>query len=379
MDERNIRVLVVDDSAVMRTLLTDRIGSTPGMSVVGIARNGREAGAANAALQPDVISLDLQMPEMDGLATIDAVLDRGPVRIIMVSSLTKAGAGVTLDALERGAVDYVAKPAIGTRDTTAFLAELIHKIRMSIGIDIERLVARRKRRPIAGRRATMPAPPLSKAPPEACPEDLARCCVALGISTGGPPALSTLLEMIRPPMPPMVIVQHMPPQFTGPLAARLDSISLLSVKEAEHGDKLRPNSVLLAPGGKHIELRGRATHVSAILHENPPVSGHRPSVDVMMQSAAKVFGPLCLGVIMTGMGRDGADGCRAIRAAGGFVLGQDQTTSDVYGMNRVAFVEGNVDRQFGLGEAAAVIAHQIRQMASAAVSSSASASSGVLP
>jgi two-component system chemotaxis response regulator CheB len=168
-------------------------------------------------------------------------------------------------------------------------------------------------------------------------------------------------------MPPMVIVQHMPPQFTGPLAARLDSLSALSVREAVHGDRLQPNCVLVAPGGKHLELRGSRTRVSVILRDGPVVSGHKPSVDVMMTSAAKIFGPHCLGVVMTGMGRDGADGCRAIRAAGGFVLGQDAATSDVYGMNRVAYVEGNVDQQFGLPEAAAVISRQVRRLGRATV------------
>jgi two-component system chemotaxis response regulator CheB len=160
----------------------------------------------------------------------------------------------------------------------------------------------------------------------------------------------------------MLVVQHMPPQFTGPLAARLDAISALSVQEAKHGDRLQPNCVLLAPGGKHVKLRRVGAHVSAVIYDGEPVSGHKPSVDVMMTSAADVFGPNCLGVIMTGMGHDGVEGCRAIQSAGGFVLGQDQATSDVYGMNRAAFVEGYVDRQFGLPDAAAWIARQVRRL-----------------
>jgi two-component system, chemotaxis family, protein-glutamate methylesterase/glutaminase len=173
---------------------------------------------------------------------------------------------------------------------------------------------------------------------------------------------------LRPPMPPMIIVQHMPPQFTAPLAARLDSLSQLSVREAGNGDRLQPNCVLLAPGGIHLELRGRGPVVTVVLRDGQPVSGHKPSIDVMMTSAARAFGPNCLGVIMTGMGRDGADGCKAIRAAGGYVLGQDEETSDVYGMNRTAFVEGNVDRQFGLYEGAAIIPRQIRNLGAQPVS-----------
>jgi two-component system chemotaxis response regulator CheB len=164
-------------------------------------------------------------------------------------------------------------------------------------------------------------------------------------------------------MPPIVIVQHMPAQFTGPLAGRLDSISALSVREAVQGDRLQPNCVLLAPGGRHLELRGRGSRVTVVVRDGPVVSGHKPSVDVLMTSAAKVFGPSCLGVIMTGMGRDGVDGCRAIRAAGGYVLGQDEASSDVYGMNRAAYVDGHVDQQFGLAEAAGVVWRQVRRLA----------------
>ena len=163
-------------------------------------------------------------------------------------------------------------------------------------------------------------------------------------------------------MPPIVIVQHMPPQFTGPLAGRLDSISALSVREAAQGDVLQPNGVLLAPGGRHLQLLRRGSTVKITLNDEEAVSGHKPSVDVMMLSAAMAFGPNCLGVIMTGMGRDGADGCRAIRKAGGYVLGQDESSSDVYGMNKVAFIEGNVNQQMSLSDAATTIAKQLRRL-----------------
>ncbi len=362
MTQEDIRVLVVDDSAVSRAIICDQIDAAPGMSVAGRARDGHDALRKFAALRPDVITLDLQMPGMDGLAVLDAILAADPVPVIMVSSLTYAGAAVTLDALERGAVDYVPKPEKGDARNRAFAEELLSKIRGAVNVDVRRMIASRKKRGLAAR-----PPERSVVEPAAdtCPAELADKCVALGISTGGPPALSRLLAELRPPMPPIVIVQHMPPQFTGPLAARLNSLSPLSVREAGETDTLEPNCVLIAPGGKHLEITRRGDRVRASTRDGEPVSGHKPSVDVMMAGAAKAFGPNCLGVIMTGMGRDGANGCRAIRNAGGYVLGQDETSSDVYGMNKVAFVEGNVDEQFALSDAAATITRQVRRLAGA--------------
>jgi two-component system, chemotaxis family, protein-glutamate methylesterase/glutaminase len=368
MEQKHIRILIVDDSAVMRAMLSDKIASAPGLSVAGIARDGQAAIAAVLKLQPDIVTLDLQMPGMDGLETLDAILDSEPRRVIMVSALTRAGAAVTLDALERGASDYVAKPERGVADMSAFVTELIHKIRNVSDMNVQRVVARRRKQS-AVRRATGVDHPITKPTAEICPAELAKRCVAIGISTGGPPALTTLLESLRPPMPPIVIVQHMPAQFTGPLAARLNTISSLTVREAAQGDQLQPNTVFIAPGGIHMELRGRGEHVCISLRDAPPVSSHKPSVDVMMTSAAKVFGHNCLGVVMTGMGRDGSDGCRAIRAAGGYVLGQDDASSDVYGMNRVAFVEGNVDQQFALQDGAHLIYRQVRRLGCSTVAS----------
>jgi two-component system chemotaxis response regulator CheB len=295
----------------------------------------------------------------------------------MVSSLTKLGADITLEALDRGAVDYLAKPDYGAKTRLALREELPRKIRTAAGLDVRRMLeirqGRRQRRaeaekasapigrsdsrPTAGQRQVSHKSDLSAVPPE-----MAGRCIAIGISTGGPPALAELFGAIRPPVPPIVVVQHMPPNFTKPLAWRLDALSELSIKEAAQGDILQPNHVLIAPGGMHLQVRRTGDAVKAVVRDGPTVSGHKPSVDVMMQSVVEVFGGACLGVIMTGMGRDGADGCRAIRAAGGYVLGQDEATSDVYGMNKVAYVEGNVDRQFGLDQAAAAIALQVRRL-----------------
>ncbi|MBN2579032.1 MAG: chemotaxis response regulator protein-glutamate methylesterase [Pirellulales bacterium] len=351
--------MVVDDSAVCRRILTDLIDGAPGMHVVGTAADGREAVERAGTLLPDVVTLDVQMPWMNGLATLDALFQRRPLPVVMVSSLTKLGANVTLDALEHGALDYVPKPEYGVDLRSAIEEELIRKIRMAAGADVRRILALRAER--KRRRAERPAP-VKQAPAEAPGDELAEQCIAIGISTGGPPALSALFEELKPPLPPIAVVQHMPPNFTKPLAWRLNALSALSIKEAEAGDALRPNHVLIAPGGRHLLLRRAGAAVCAALDDGPPQSGHKPSADVLLQSAAEIYADRCLGVIMTGMGRDGADGCRAVRRRGGFVLGQDEASSDVYGMNKVAFTEGNVDRQFSLGDAAAAITREARRM-----------------
>ncbi len=362
MTSEEIGVLVVDDSAVLRSIIADSIADTPGMKVVGKAGDGRQALKILQSTRPDVITLDIQMPNMDGLATLDAILARRPTPVIMVSSLTKLGAKITMDALERGALDYLAKPDYGAKTKTVLQEELPRKIRSAAGTDVRRILRIRQER-IQRRAAQKHQPPIAKDPEAPTPASvgLNDKCIAIGISTGGPPALSSLFESLRPPMPPIVVVQHMPPSFTKPLAWRLDSLSQLSVKEAAHGDLLKPNQVLIAPGGMHLQLRrlGKATKV--VIRDGAPVSGHKPSVDVLMGSAAELFGNNCLGVIMTGMGRDGAAGCGAIRTKGGYVLGQNEATSDVYGMNKVAHVEGNVDHQFGLNEAATVITREVRR------------------
>jgi len=362
---RDIRVLVVDDSAVVRSIIADSIADSPGMTVVGKAADGRQALEILDSAKPDVITLDIQMPNMDGLATLEAILARRPTPVIMVSSLTKLGAGITLDALDRGALDYLAKPDYGAKTKTALRDELPRKIRSAAGTDVCRILRIRQDRK-QRRSEQAEEKPATRKVSAAGPVELAGKCIAIGISTGGPPALARLFEALRPPMPPIVVVQHMPPSFTKPLAWRLDSLSELSIEEAAHGDPLKPNHVLIAPGGSHLQVRRLGASSKAVVRDGPPVSGHKPSVDVLMQSVAKEFGGDCLGVIMTGMGRDGSDGCGAIRGKGGYVLGQDESTSDVYGMNKVAYVEGNIDRQFALDDAATVITLHVRSRWAAA-------------
>lgn len=361
MAKRKIRVLVVDDSAVIRQIICDNISKTDDMIVAGAAADGMQALEQLEKAMPDVITLDVQMPKMDGLATLSAILERRAVPVVMCSSLTRLGASITLEALEQGAIDYVAKPDYGPATKAALGDELMRKVRIAAGTDVRRILEIRRQRKL--RRVETPAaPPPPKQVSDEGTADFADKCIALGISTGGPPALSLLFQHLRLPMPPIVVVQHMPPSFTKPLAWRLDSLSALSIKEAEAGDQLRPNHVYIAPGGHHLVLAPLGRSARCVIDDGPPVSSHKPSVDMMMRSAAKIFGNRVLGVIMTGMGRDGADGCKAIRQAGGYVLGQDEATSDVYGMNKVAYVEGGVDRQFALADGPKTITAQVQKL-----------------
>ncbi|MBN1911570.1 MAG: chemotaxis response regulator protein-glutamate methylesterase [Pirellulales bacterium] len=365
MAGKRFGVLVVDDSAVIRRMICDQIEEAGDMEVVGTAADGRKAVELFKTVKPDVVTLDIKMPVLDGLETLDAMLAWRPTPVIMVSALTQLGGETTLEALERGALDYVPKPNSHAEMSEVLGEELLRKIRNAAGTDVQRILRIRKDR-AERRKAEAQLKRAPKVVTQDCPTDLADKCIAIGISTGGPPALAVLFRSLRPPTPPIVVVQHMPPNFTKPLAWRLDSQSALSVKEAANGDVLLPNHALIAPGGTHLRLRRQGNQVKVVLRDGSPVSGHKPSVDVMMTSAAEAFPNKCLGVIMTGMGRDGSDGCRAIREAGGYTLGQDANTSDVYGMNKVAMQEGNIDLQFALDEVAATIRRHITRLGKSA-------------
>ncbi len=356
MAEKTTRVLVVDDSRVIREMISDFLRMEPDFQVAGTACSGEEALKKLPGLRPDVITLDVQMPGLDGLETLKRILEIEPIPVVMVSSVTHRDATATLDALELGAVDYIPKPDSLAAGRRGFREELTRKIRSVSGVDVRGILQIRRQR--AARRRTTQAKPERNSQAE---RQLANKCIAIGISTGGPPALSSLFSELAPPMPPILVVQHMPGHFTGAFAKRLDGLSQLVIQEAKTGDTLRTNGVWIAPGGKQMEIHQRGREAVIRVRDGEPVSGHIPSVDVTMNAAAVVFKNRCLGVIMTGMGRDGVDGCRAIRETGGYVLGQDEATSDVYGMNKAAFVEGHVDRQFGLPKAASAISQEVRR------------------
>jgi two-component system chemotaxis response regulator CheB len=379
-------VLVVDDSALIRRLLTDLLNSAPEIEVVGTARDGREAVVAAQKLRPDVITLDVEMPEVSGLEALPLLLALGGIEVVMVSALTQEGADVTLQALELGAFDCMGKPEKNQLAELRAGRDLLVAKVLAAATSSRRTLAGRKpagrhgtasaRRPIDSAKAprkTAP-PPWATSPSPLTAAD--PVCVVIGISTGGPQALSQIFPKLHPPLPPILVVQHMPAQFTGVFAARLDRYSSITVKHAEEGDAVVADRVLIAPGGRHMVLKGTPPHVHVVLKDDPPVSGHRPSVDVLFRSAANVYGRSAVGLLMTGMGRDGVDGCKALLAAGGLTLGQDEETSVVYGMNKAAYQEGAIKAQFALDDVAEIVQHIVAFRASFETNSAASTGNG---
>ncbi len=353
-DGGRVRVLIVDDSALMRRLLSDLLGSSAEIEVVGVAHDGREAVVQAARLRPDVITLDVEMPEVSGLEALPALLAVHEAPVVMVSALTQEGAEVTLQALELGAVDFLPKPQRNQlTEMRASRDLLVAKVLAAA----QSRVRRPRRGNAVGKAPAPPAPapaaarhrrgPAATTPPSAGPP-----CVVIGISTGGPQALSQVFPLLAAPLPPILVVQHMLAEFTGVFAERLDRYSgpSIKVKQAEEGDAVLPDRILIAPGGRHLSLTGRPPRVRVAISDDREVSGHRPSIDVLFRSAAAAFESAVVGILMTGMGRDGVEGCKAILAGGGFTIGQDEASSVVYGMNKAAFIEGAIKAQFALDE-----------------------------
>jgi two-component system chemotaxis response regulator CheB len=348
---RPIRILVVDDSAVFRMVLGRVIGRTDGMEVVGVAGDGRQALDAARLLDPDVITLDVEMPELDGLSTLRALLAERPTRVVMLSRATVAGAEITMDALRAGAVDAIAKPeTVWGSGPNPFADDLLAKIRAAALVPLARIGATPN-----GTAAPPPVP--GTMPPTAGRRDRTRgrasALVVVATSTGGPRALDALLRCMPVDLEAgVVIVQHMLTGFTAALAERLDRLGPLPVREAEDGMQLVNGLVLVAPGDRHV-LVDVAGHV--ILDASPRVNGVRPAADVTLLGVAPIWQDRLLSVVLTGMGRDGTAGARATHDHGGVVIAQDQATSAVYGMPRAIAEEGLADRVLPLDEIAAAI------------------------
>lgn len=330
-----VKVLIADDSAFMRTALGRMIESDPGLKLCGTAQSGHEAVDKVVALQPDVLTLDVEMPGLNGLETLKRIMKDHPLPVIMVSSLTQEGAETTLEALELGAFDYLPKQS-------SFVSLDIVKIR-------DDLIAKVKAAAESGRRRRLlakAAPPRTQAAVARSTHQIPATLVAVGTSTGGPKALQEILPMLPADLAvPVVIVQHMPKGFTGPFARRLDSLCKIRVREAEQNEPLQGGTVYIAPAGQHLTIARRANSKAIVrLATTPENSLHIPSVDVMMLSAADVFRSLCMGVILTGMGADGAKGMQAIQKEGGMTLGQDEASCTVYGMPRSCAEMGVLQR-----------------------------------
>jgi two-component system chemotaxis response regulator CheB len=341
-----INVLVVDDSAFMRRAISKMLEGEPDIVVCGTARNGEEAIVKTEQLRPDVLTMDVEMPGMGGLEAVREVTARFHVPIIMVSALTREGAETTFRALDAGAVDFIAKPDAAYVNIKDVARDLVVKVRV---------FARRvpKRREAAQPKVALP--PLA----EPRITSVRECfeCLAIGTSTGGPVALSRIIPRLPASFSlPVIVVQHMPPGFTRPLAERLNSHSALSVCEGEEGMAMRKGQVIVAPAGRQLSLRRSAgDEVIIALSNDDGRSLHVPSVDHMALSAGDVYGAGTLGVILTGMGQDGVAGLRRVKERGGYVIGQDEATSVVYGMPRAAAIAGLVDRVLPLDDIAPAV------------------------
>ena len=335
-----VRVLIVDDSSVIRQLLTLLLSADPEIEVVGTASDPFIARDRIKALNPDVVTLDVEMPGMDGVTFLRKIMALRPMPVVMVSTLTQAGAETTLEALEIGAVDFIAKPTVDVSNAMIGIAsELQAKVKSAAHA---RVSARRAPAPVRAPRAERSRSGWDK-------------IVAIGASTGGVEALKVVLMDLPSDCPPVLVTQHMPPRFTAAFAERLNRECPMTVSEAVHNEVIEPSHVYIAPGSHHLELNrvGGAYRVS--LDDGPTVSGHRPSVDVLFRSVARVAKDAAVGAILTGMGKDGAEGLLEMRNAGATTLGQDEASSLIYGMPKVAFDRGAVMHQYSLSRIADAI------------------------
>jgi len=335
-----IKVLVIDDSALVRKLLTEELNKQKDIEVVGTAMNPYIARDKIVKLKPDVLTLDLEMPRMDGLSFLGKLMKHYPMPVVVVSSLTPKNSQNALNALRLGAVEVICKPgsAYSTQNITQ---DIVKAVRTAS-------VARFDRQPVV--QASPSAPKVEYSEEETKLVHTTNKLIAIGSSTGGTRALEAVLTQLPPTLPGIVIVQHMPPVFTKSFADRLDSICRVKVKEAEDGDHIQPGSVLIAPGNYHMLVEKNGARYYARIKQGPPVHHQRPSVDVLFNSVAQSAGVNAMGVILTGMGADGAKGLLSMKEKGSYTIGQDEATSVVYGMPREAYKVGAVTDQLPLQE-----------------------------
>jgi two-component system chemotaxis response regulator CheB len=357
MDTRaRIKVVVVDDSALVRGLLSEIINRERDMQCVGVAADPLQAREVIRGANPDVITLDVEMPRMDGIDFLARLMRLRPTPVVMVSTLTERGAEVTMRALELGAVDFVAKPKIGVVDGLKRLADdITDKIRVAAHAQVQRL---------GGAPATTASAPATTSP---SPSPLGRLSteklVFIGASTGGTEATKAVLTELPADMPGILITQHMPAGFTTSYAKRLDSLSRIRVKEATDGERVLPGHAYLAPGGLHLSVERSGANYIARVRDGEAVNRHKPSVEVLFESAARVVGPNALGVMLTGMGADGAQAMRTMRDAGSYNICQDEASCVVFGMPREAAARGAAHEVLPLARIGAALIARLKSTA----------------
>ncbi|MFH1398079.1 MAG: chemotaxis response regulator protein-glutamate methylesterase [Candidatus Omnitrophota bacterium] len=341
--EEKIRVLVVDDSFLMRRVISDMINNSPGFEVVGKAKDGKEALVKVYSLKPDIVTLDINIPLMDGLCVLEEIMRKQPTRVIMVSAYTRAGTSATIKALELGAIDFIAKPSGEiSLDLNKLEQEIISKLKMASRVDLDKFSALAK--------------PVKK------PGAVIKKIVVIGASTGGPKAVLDIMQYI--PVEnnaAFIIVQHMPKGFTLSFAERISWQTGIKTKEAEEGDEIMSGKVYVAPAGFHLVLEKGYSGVKVKFTEDPLVNFVRPSIDVTMTSVAGIFGKDVIGVILTGMGKDGMEGARSIKSKGGYVVVQDEKTSVIWGMPKAVHDAGLADKVLPLSQIPKMIMERIER------------------
>lgn len=345
MNEQRVRVLVVDDSFLMRKVISDIVNSDPSLEVIGKAKDGKDALEKVFSLKPDVVTLDVNLPLLDGLSVLEEIMNKQPTPVVMLSAYTRSGTSATIKALELGAVDFIAKPSGEiSLDLTKLKEEITTKVKMAARIASDKFT-------VTGR---------SESKEEDKPA--IKKVVVIGASTGGPKAVLDIIQCIPPDIKAaIIVVQHMPKGFTLTFAERISWQSGIKAKEAEEGDLMVTSKVFVAPAGYHMVLEKEFSFIRVKLTEDPLVNFVRPSIDVTMQSVAEIFGRNTLGVVLTGMGKDGLEGARAIKEKGGTVIVQDESTSVIWGMPKMVYEAGLADKILPLSQIPKAIIENVAQ------------------
>lgn len=350
-----IKVLIVDDSAFMRKALSTVLSVDTGIEIVGTARDGEEALQKVRSLDPDVVTLDIEMPRLNGLETLQEIMKTMPRPVLMVSSLTEEGAEATLKAMELGALDFLPKSL--SAQHSFFAAELVKKIKV--------LARKKALMQLRFGRMNSASTRRASAPPSACPPPVPcrgmRDIVSIGVSTGGPPAVQKVLSSLPANFPACILIaQHMPAAFTGPFAKRLDNVCQIHVTEAQDGDKIKPGHAYVAPGGKHMQVVMRGPLPEISITTEPTSALYKPSANVLMESVGRNMGRKSLGVILTGMGNDGMEGMKVLKEKGGYILAQNENSCVVYGMPKAVVDAGLADQVIDIEQMAEAIITAVR-------------------